>query len=144
MLKLQVIGHLGKDAVMQQHGTDNVLNFSVAHSEKFKNAAGVLTEKTTWVECSWWIDGRSTVGQYLKKGTLIWAEGIPATRMWESKEGKKGSSLVLRVFSLQLLGGKREDNNQSPSQQAPQGQTANSNDGYVAFNSNGNDTDLPF
>lgn len=118
MLKLQVIGHLGKDAVMQQHGTDNVLNFSVAHSEKFKNAQGVLTERTTWVECSWWIDARSTVGQYLKKGTLIWAEGIPASRAWESKDGtKNGSSLVLRVFSLQLLGGKREDsqgaNNQS-------------------------------
>jgi single-strand DNA-binding protein len=132
MLKLQVIGHLGRDAVMQQHGTDNVLNFSVAHTEKFKNAQGVLTEKTTWVECSWWVDGRSPVGQYLKKGTLIWAEGIPATRIWESKEGKKASSLVLRVFSLQLLGGKREGNQGGETTAQPAAQTSG---GYTPYNS---------
>ena|SRR5687767_6093535 len=127
MLKLQVIGYIGKDAVMHQHGTENCLNFSVAHTDKFKNADGVLTEKTTWVECSWWLDGRSTVGQYLKKGTLIWAEGSPMTRVWENKEGKKSASLGIRIFNLQLLGGKREDQQQNNNQP----QAANS--GYTAY-----------
>lgn len=138
MLKLQIIGHLGKDAVMQQHGTDNVLNFSIAHTDKFKNSAGVQTERTTWVDCSWWIDGRSTVGQYLKKGTLVWAEGLPATRMWEGRDGKSGCSLVLRIFSLQLLGGKREDNQNRSTQET----TEVNQEGFKPVVGDG--SDLPF
>ena len=53
MLKMQILGNLGKDAVMHQHGTDNVLQFSVAHTDKYKDSAGMLVQKTTWVECSW-------------------------------------------------------------------------------------------
>lgn len=139
MIKMQVLGNLGKDAVMQQHGTDNVLNFSVAHTDKYKDSTGMLVQKTTWVECSWWIDGRSTVGQYLKKGTMVWVEGIPGSRPWETKDGKKASSLTLRVFNLQLCGGGQRDNNQQPSA------TASTNDqgGYVPHDT-GTDNDLPF
>lgn len=137
MLKMQIIGHLGKDCVMQQYGTDNVLQFSVAHTDKYKDSAGMLVQKTTWVECSWWIDGKSTVGQYLKKGTMVWVEGMPGSRPWETKDGKKVSSLTLRVFSLQLCGGGQRDNNQQPST------TTSTNDqgGYVPV---GDDSDLPF
>lgn len=139
MLKMQILGNLGKDAVMHQHGTDNVLQFSVAHTDKYKDSAGMLVQKTTWVECSWWIDGRSTVGQYLKKGAMVWVEGIPGSRPWESKEGKKASSLTLRVFTLQLCGGGQRDNQQQPSQQAPQ--TTAETGGYVPVSG---DDDLPF
>lgn len=144
MIKMDLIGYIGQDAVMHQHGTDNCLSFSVAHTDKYKDGNGQLVQKTTWINCSWWVDGRTTVGQYLKKGTLVFVNGIPEAKMWENKDGKKACGLGIRVYKLELLGGKRDDNNQSPSQQTPQEQTASSNDGYVAFNSNGNDNDLPF
>jgi single-strand DNA-binding protein len=137
MLKLQIIGHIGNDAIMHQHGTDNVLNFSVAHTDKYKDGNGQLIQKTTWVSCSWWVDGRTTVGQYLKKGTLVWIEGIPEAKMWENKEGKKACGLGIRIYKLELLGGKRDDNNQSqaPTQRAPEP----ANEGYTPYVDNGDE-----
>lgn len=140
---MQILGNLGKDAIMQQHGTDNVLNFSVAHTDKYKNHEGILVEKTTWVECSWWIDGRSTVGQYLKKGQMVYVEGFPGSRPWETKEGKKASSLIMRVTSLQLCGGGSRPENNQPAQQAPAAQS-NNQGGYVPMQTESDDSSLPF
>lgn len=141
MLEMQILGNLGKDAVMHQHGTDNVLNFSVCHTEKYKDSNGVLVEKPIWVECSWWVDGRSTVGQYLKKGTTVFVKGFPGSRPWKNRDGKEMSSLTMRVFNLQLCGGggQRNDNQQQPSQQAPAPATpSNDQGGYQGMD------DLPF
>lgn len=140
MLKMQVLGNLGKDAVLYMHGSDSVLNFSVAHTEKYRDAKGQQVQKTTWVECSWWVDSRSTVGQYLKKGVMVWAEGRPDSRPWETKDGKKASSLIMRVTNLQLCGG---GNQQPLPQQSASTTSAPANDqgGYVPVTG---DDDLPF
>lgn len=121
MLKAEIIGHLGKDAVVHQNGIESVVNFSVAHKDKFKNAAGVVTEKTTWIECSWWIDSQSPVIQYLKTGVQVYVEGVPGAKMWENKkENKMACGLGLRVYQLQLLGGgRREDYQNQPASQQP-------------------------
>jgi len=129
MLKIQCIGYLGKDAVMRQYGIENVLNFSVAHTDKYKDN-DVLKERTTWVSCSWWIDGKSKVGQYLKKGTLVYLEGFPEAKMWESQDGKKICGLSLRVIKLELLGGKRED---AQSNSTPQQQPTVVDEGFTAY-----------
>ncbi len=39
MIKIQVIGHLGKDCTVNNVNGKNVINFSVAHSEKYKDAS---------------------------------------------------------------------------------------------------------
>ena len=44
MIKLQVIGNLGKDCVTNVVNGKNVINFSVAHTEKFKDAQGNLND----------------------------------------------------------------------------------------------------
>jgi single-strand DNA-binding protein len=118
MLRIQCLGYLGKDAVMRQHGIENVLNFSIAHTDKYKDN-GVLKERTTWVSCSWWVDGQSKVGQYLKKGTLAWVEGFPEAKMWENQDGKKTCGLTLRVIKMELLGGKKEGSQDATTQKEP-------------------------
>src|SRR5215210_521081 len=107
MIKLQVIGNLGKDCVVNNVNGKNVINFSVAHTEKFKDAQGVQKDKTIWVECAYWTD-RTGIAPYLKKGTQVYAEGQPDIRSYTTKEGGQGSSLSLRVSSVQLLGGRNE------------------------------------
>jgi single-strand DNA-binding protein len=72
MIKLQVIGNLGKDGVVNNVNGKNVINFSVAHTEKFKDAQGVQKDKTIWVECAYWTD-RTGIAPYLKKGTQVYA-----------------------------------------------------------------------
>lgn len=107
MIKLQIIGHIGKDCTVNSVNGKNVINFNVAHSERFKDAQGVQKDKTTWVDCAYWTD-RTAVAPYLKKGTLVFAEGQPEVRNYTAKDGSAGSSLTLRISSVQLLGAKNE------------------------------------
>jgi len=103
MIKTQVIGHLGKDAVVNTVNGKTVINFSVAHTEKFKDATGQQRDKTTWVDCSNWTD-KTAIAPYLKKGTQIYVEGTPDSRAYLNQDNKPASSITLRVSSIQLLG----------------------------------------
>ncbi len=105
MIKLQIVGNLGKDCIVNNVNGKNVMNFSVAHTEKFKDSQGNQKEKTTWVECAYWSD-RTAVAEYLKKGTLVYAEGTPDAEAYSNRENQPAATLRMRVFSLQLLGGK--------------------------------------
>src|SRR3954468_15107533 len=108
MIKLQVIGNIGKDGIVNNVNGKNVINFSVAHTEKFKDAQGVQKDKTIWVECAYWTD-RTGIAPYLRKGTQVYVEGQPDVRNYTTKDGTQGSSLSLRVSSVQLLGGRNEN-----------------------------------
>ncbi len=115
MIKLQVIGHLGKDCIVKEVNGKTVINFSVAHSEKFKDASGAPRERTTWVECAFWSD-RTAIAPYLVKGQLVYAEGSPDVDGYLNKENKPSATLRMRVRDIQLLGGRTDSgNNQSGS-----------------------------
>ncbi|MDI3321875.1 single-stranded DNA-binding protein [Pinibacter soli] len=105
MIKLQVIGNLGKDCVTSNVNGRSVMNFNVAHTEKYKDAQGNQVDKTIWVECAYWSD-RTAVAAYLKKGTQVYVEGTPEVRTYSKNDGSTGASLTLRVQSVQLLGQK--------------------------------------
>src|SRR6478609_4144637 len=103
MIKLQVIGNLGKDALVNNVNGKNVINFNIAHTERFKDAQGNQKDRTTWVDCAYWTD-RVAVAPYLKKGTQVFVEGQPDVRTYTTQDGRQGASLTLRVVSVQLLG----------------------------------------
>ena len=105
MIKLQVIGNLGKDAIVNNVNGKNVINFTVAHTERFKDAQGNQKDRTTWVDCAYWTD-RTAVAPYLKKGTQVYVEGQPDVRTYTTQVGRNGATLTLRVASVQLLGSK--------------------------------------
>jgi len=120
MIKLQIIGHLGGDCTTNEVSGRTVINFNVAHSEKFKDAQGNLVDKTTWVKCAYWTDpNRTAIAQYLKKGQLVYAEGSPEADAYMNKENQAAASLKMSVFRIQLLGSKN-DNQEGSSQQSPQ------------------------
>ena len=104
MIKLQIVGNLGKDCIVKEINGKNVINFSVAHTEKVKDSQGNLKERTTWVECAYWTD-RTAVAQYLKKGKMVYAEGSPEADAYTNKENQAAATLRMRVQNLQLLGG---------------------------------------
>jgi single-strand DNA-binding protein len=104
MIKIQIVGHLGKDCIVKEVNGKNVINFSVAHSEKYRDGQGISHEKTTWIECSYWTD-KTTVAQYLTKGKTVYAEGIPSSDAYSDKNGNPASTLRMRVLNIQLLGG---------------------------------------
>lgn len=109
MIKLQIIGNLGKDCIVKEVNGKNVINFSVAHTERFKDAQGNQKERTTWVECAYWTD-RTAIAPYLVKGTTVYAEGSPEADAYTNKEGQAAATLRMRVQNVQLLGGGNRDN----------------------------------
>ncbi|HEX7844706.1 MAG TPA: single-stranded DNA-binding protein [Chitinophagaceae bacterium] len=108
MIKMQVIGNLGKDCVVNTVNGKNVINFTIAHTEKYRDSQGNNQEKTTWVDCAYWTD-RTALAQYLTKGKQVFVEGQPEVRSFTRQDGTAGASLSLRVREVQLLGG-RSDN----------------------------------
>ena len=140
MIKLQVIGNLGKDAQVNNVNGKSVINFNVAHTERFKDAQGNQKDRTTWVDCSYWTD-RTAVAPYLKKGTQVYVEGTPDVRTYTTADGRNGASLTLRIASVQLLGS-RGNGGDSPAPDQSAGATFTPNAA-----ASGDDTmadDLPF
>jgi single-strand DNA-binding protein len=103
MIKLNVIGHLGKDCSTNAVNGKNVINFSVAHSERFKDASGNLREKTVWVDCAYWTEKVGIV-PYLRKGQQVFVEGIPDVKSFTRQDGTPGASMIARVLQVQLIG----------------------------------------
>jgi single-strand DNA-binding protein len=113
MIKMQIIGNLGKDCVVNTVNGKNVINFTVAHTEKYKDSQGNQQEKTTWVDCAYWAD-RTGIAQYLTKGKQVYVEGTPEARSFQRNDGTPGASLSLRVRDIQLLGGRGEGGGSAP------------------------------
>ncbi len=150
MIKLQVIGNLGRDSVTNNVNGKTVINFSVAHTEKYRDAQGQQKDKTLWVECAYWTD-RVGIAPYLKKGTQVYAEGTPDIRTYTTNDGRQGTSLSLRVMSIQLLGSKTGEVSTSEQQpggnygtQAGNGNTSGNNPTVMTTDVNEPMDDLPF
>ena len=84
MIKLTAIGNLGKDAMLNNVNGKNVINFTVAHTERYRDAQGNQKDKTTWVDCAYWTE-RTGIAPYLKKGTQVYVEGQPDVRTYTLK-----------------------------------------------------------
>jgi single-strand DNA-binding protein len=133
MIKLQVIGNLGADCIQKEVNGKTVINFNVAHSEKYKDAQGNAKERTTWVNCAYWTD-KTAVAQYLTKGKTVYAEGAPEAEAYTNKDGQVASTLRMRVLNIQLLGGNNPDGQSS----APSNSNSNFNNNAVSNNTAGN------
>jgi single-strand DNA-binding protein len=146
MIKLQIIGNLGKDCIVKEVNGRQVINFSVAHTDRYKDSAGNQKERTTWVECAYWTD-RTAVAQYLTKGKTVYAEGAPEADAYTNKEGQAAATLRMRVQTVQLLStGNSEGGGQgSNSSMAQAPSYANMNQTMPSNQSSGADSDdLPF
>lgn len=156
MIRLDIIGHIGRDCIVRdvQGSNQKTISFSVAHSEKWRDAAGTKHEKTTWVNCTLWRNADKTaIAQYLTKGSLVQVTGIPEARAYTGNDGVNKAELQLRVKEIELLGGgNRQDQPMTTSQPAapyyapaptPAGATT-SGTVYQAPADMGEGDDLPF
>lgn len=143
MIRLQVIGNLGKDCVTNIVNGKTVMNFSVAHTEKFKDAQGVSKERTTWVDCNYWSE-RTGIAPYLKKGQQIYAEGAPELKTFQKNDGTQGTSLTLRVNNIQLLGSPNRTENSASGENAAAGSFSQNRPVPAASEISDSSDDLPF
>jgi len=135
MIKLQIVGNLGADCIQKEVNGKNVINFNVAHTEKFKDAQGNVKEKTIWANCAYWTD-RTAVAQYLKKGKLVFVDGSPEVEAYTNKDGQPAGTLRVRVRDLQLLGGNTEGSQGNAGSYSPASSSSSSSSSSSGYNSN--------
>lgn len=101
--KVQIIGHVGKPPEMRFTPSGvPVTTFSVACSERWKDANGAMQEKTEWCSVVAWQKLAETCNQYLKKGSAVYIEGKLQTRTWE-KDGQKHYKTEIVASSMLML-----------------------------------------
>ena len=104
MLKAEVIGNLGADAVRNQGNDGKYISFRVAHSTTLKNkSTGEVTKNTTWVSCTLNGDG-GNVFDYLKSGERVFVRGNLSSRIYTGRDGQKHAGLNIAVQELELCG----------------------------------------
>lgn len=120
------VGKMGDNAFRTLPSGVPCLSFSVALSSYTKDAAGNLTEKTTWVDCTYF--GKSALGiqPYVRTGTLLGVHGRLDMSEWLDKAtGAKRTKIGVIADSVQLLA-QPQDKTDAPAtaQQAQQAQPA--------------------
>ena len=104
-----VAGNVGKDAELKQAGGDQVLEFSVASTEKVKGE-----DVTTWIRCTIWGKRAASLAQYVKKGSAVTVNGSTTERAFTDKTGAKRTAIEMRVSDIKLQGGKRDGDAHEP------------------------------
>ena len=114
--KVILVGNLGKDPDMRYTaGGDAVANLSIATSESWNdNQTGEKKEKTEWHRVVFFRRIAEVCGEYLKKGSSVYIEGSLRTRDWEDDQGNKRYTTEIIGREMQMLGGRRSEDNMDP------------------------------
>ena len=108
--KVIVVGNLGSDPTMRYTPSGTaVTSFSLAANRSYNNNAGEKVTETTWYRVTTWGKQAEVCNQYLKKGSLILAEGrmTPdkngSPRIWEKTDGTPAASFELNASDIVFL-----------------------------------------
>jgi single-strand DNA-binding protein len=150
--KVILIGTCGQDPEVRYTGNGGaVANVSLATSESWKDSSGAKQEKTEWHKVVFFGKIAEIVGEYVRKGSMIYIEGKLQTREWEKDGIKRYTTEVVvdQRGTLQLLGGKQGEQGASRPSQTPR--NSNNQDSRPAQPAQDNnpsydsfDDDIPF
>jgi single-strand DNA-binding protein len=105
--KATLIGRVGKEPETRYlPNGEAVTNLSLATTENYKDKNGEKQEKTEWHNLTFYRRLAEVVGEYVKKGALIYVEGRIQTRKWQDKEGKDRYTTEIIVNEMKMLGSK--------------------------------------
>ena len=103
--RIQLIGRLGKDPEFRLlESGKNVVNFSMATSDSYKNNAGEKTIDTQWHQIVAWGGLAEIADKYLKKGSEVAIQGKLIHRSYEGPDGNKRYVSEVIADELLLLG----------------------------------------
>ncbi|MDW8848913.1 single-stranded DNA-binding protein [Flavobacterium sp. MMLR14_040] len=101
---MNITGRVTRDAqVRTLSDSRQVVNFSVAINESYKNKKGDRVEQTTFFECAYWISPR--VAEWLTKGTVVELTGMVSARAWKGNDGEPRAGLNFNTSNIKLHGG---------------------------------------
>lgn len=109
--KAQIIGRVGSDIqVRYSSAGEAIVNVSLATSEKWKDKeTGEIKEKVEWHKIVAFGKIAEIMGEYVKKGDLIFVEGKMTTKKYEDKiTGAEKFNFEIRVTEMKMLSPKQQ------------------------------------
>ncbi len=105
MNRAQLIGHVGHDpeVTYTARGVART-TFTVATSQRWKDADGQVQEATEWSRCIAWGTLAEVCAQYVTKGSHVYVAGRLHTLRWEDAEtGERHARVEIVLNDLILL-----------------------------------------
>lgn len=107
---IHLIGNVGKDAETKMLSSNSkVATFSLATSSSYNNKDGERITETEWHNIKCWGKLAELAEKYIKKGTMLFVEGKVTYRSYDDKDGNKRYVTEVVANSIQLLGGRKQD-----------------------------------
>lgn len=107
MIKIQVIGNLGCNAVLKDNGNFKPFTtFPVGVNEKYRNSEGIAVDRTVWIQCNINWDC-SNLRPYLTKGSKVYVCGSMRTRVFTTNNGINCCGIDCFVDTIELCGSPR-------------------------------------
>ena len=114
--KVMLIGRLGQDPEgLYTASGSQVSKFSLATSERFRDAKGDYVDRTVWHSIICWNKLAEICNKHLTKGSLVYIEGSLEYQNWTDTNHVKRYRTQIRAYQLNMLGGKSQQE-ESPGQ----------------------------
>jgi single-strand DNA-binding protein len=115
--KVILVGNLGADPDVRYFPSgDRVVHASLATSEAWKDKqTGDQMEATEWHRLVFTGRPAEIAAEYLRTGSKIYVEGSLRTRKYTDKEGVDRYTTEIRVREMQMLDGRRDSAEPTPS-----------------------------
>jgi single-strand DNA-binding protein len=109
--KVILLGNVGKDPEIRSTGGGTmVANFTLATSDRQKDAQGNWQDRTEWHNIVAFTRLAEIVRDYVQKGSKLYIEGKIQTRSWDDKQsGEKRYRTEIICFDISLLSGRSDD-----------------------------------
>jgi single-strand DNA-binding protein len=121
--KAIVVGNLGADPDLAHTQSGKpVVNFSVATTERWRDAQEQQQERTEWHRVVAWGQLAENCAKYLAKGRQVYVEGQIQTRKWEDRDGNTRYTTEIQARQVTFLQGGRPEQAQQQAQVPAQGQ----------------------
>lgn len=106
--KVTLIGRLGVDPEVKFLPSGGaVTNVNLATSRKWKDRqTGERREETEWHRIVFFTRLAEIVGEYLRKGSLVYIEGRIQTRKWQDQSGQDRYTTEIVAEQMQMLDSK--------------------------------------
>jgi single-strand DNA-binding protein len=115
--RVLLIGNLTRDPELRVTPKgSSICQFGLAVNRTFKDATGQQREETTFIDIEAWGRQGEVISKYCTKGRPLFVEGRLRFDSWEDKNtGAKRSKLSVVLENFQFIGGRSDDQGQSPS-----------------------------
>lgn len=124
--KVILIGRLGADPEVRHMPNGNaVTNINIATNRTWKDRqSGERRDETEWHRIVFFTRLAEIVGEYLRKGSLVYVEGRMRTQKWQDQSGQDKYTTEIVADQMKMLDSKSGGTGNFNSNQ--------SSDGYVA------------